>query len=347
MPRLFRIVLFLVFAWLTVPCPARAQRLPVDIKVFETVSLPLENPRLTITTRAPVRDLKVVVTDHGTTIASKDFPPLGTDAVQELTWSAEPGVYTYTINISGKTAEGEATASAKATVTVMRPLEILIQREQVDLQTRQIPFRINNPPGHVEIAIYNALGQVLYEGDVDLRTRPPDRELEVSWPELKEPIARIELRVFDISNSWVGIELVPFRIEIPHIDVIFETAKWRILPAEKTKLDDAYERLVQVIAEHGAEMKASVYILGHTDTVGSDQDNKVLSTNRAQAIARYFKDKGRITLPILACGFGETMLAVKTADNVDEQKNRRAQYILAAEPPLPCNWMVVSPGSEK
>jgi len=85
-------------------------------------------------------------------------------------------------------------------------------------------------------------------------------------------------------------------------------------------------------------------VLGHTDTVGSPEDNMVLSRNRAASIARYFKDKGGITLPILACGFGETRLAIETGDNVDEARNRRAQYILAAAEPVAGSWTVVSRG---
>jgi hypothetical protein len=49
-----------------------------------------------------------------------------------------------------------------------------------------------------------------------------------------------------------------------------------------------------------------------------------------------------LTLPILACGFGESRLAIETGDNVDEPRNRRAQYVLAAAEPVPGRWTVVS-----
>ena len=38
-------------------------------------------------------------------------------------------------------------------------------------------------------------------------------------------------------------------------------------------------------------------------------------------------------IPVLYEGFGEEALAVATADETDEPKNRRAQYILAIEDP--------------
>jgi hypothetical protein len=38
-------------------------------------------------------------------------------------------------------------------------------------------------------------------------------------------------------------------------------------------------------------------------------------------------------MPIAYEGFGETALAVKTADQIDEAKNRRVDYILSDDPP--------------
>jgi len=346
MPYITRFILVGVAAWLACLIPARAQLLPVEITAREMVNLPQESPRLTVKSLEPISDLRIVVSERGKTVASKSFPELGRNAVQYITWTAGPGVYDYRIDVSGRSAAGQSSTSLQANVKVMRPLEILLERDRVDLHARRIPFRINNPPGHVEILISNASGKAIYKADVDIRTKSENSEINLSWPELKEAIARIELRVYDITDSWVSVELLPFRVEIPHVDVVFETNKWSILPSERAKLDDAYQRLIQAIAAHGEKIKARVYILGHTDTVGSEQHNMVLSTNRANAIATYFKNKRGITLPILACGFGETTLAVKTADEVDEQRNRRAQYVLSAEPPLPCNWTVVSQGSK-
>ena len=50
------------------------------------------------------------------------------------------------------------------------------------------------------------------------------------------------------------------------------------------------------------------------------------------SIAKWFKGKG-FDGGIYFQGFGETVLQVPTADNVDEAGNRRVLYIIAAEPP--------------
>ncbi len=71
---------------------------------------------------------------------------------------------------------------------------------------------------------------------------------------------------------------------------------------------------------------------GHTDSVGADSDNLTLSKNRAKAIAAYFRKQG-FRMPIFYLGYGERQLRAKTADNVDDARNRRADYTLALEAP--------------
>jgi outer membrane protein OmpA-like peptidoglycan-associated protein len=234
-----------------------------------------------------------------------------------------------------------ARSSVETVVTVMRPLQVRLEKNQVDLEERMLFFSINNPAGRAELTIRDALGRTLHEGTTDLARRPPGSRLEVRWPALEEPIAKMELRVFDASDSWSGYELLPFTVEIPHEDVVFETAKWEIRKSEEPKLDAAHEAILEAIAEHGQDLKARLYVLGHTDTVGSPADNMLLSRRRAEAIAQYFHRRGGITVPVLAQGFGESKLLVKTPDNADEAKNRRAQYILAAQAPVATDWIAI------
>jgi outer membrane protein OmpA-like peptidoglycan-associated protein len=72
---------------------------------------------------------------------------------------------------------------------------------------------------------------------------------------------------------------------------------------------------------HGS---ASVLIVGHTDTVGSNSYNQKLSECRANAAKSGLVSKGIGEGQITATGRGETELLVKTGDNVKEPQNRRA-----------------------
>lgn len=68
-----------------------------------------------------------------------------------------------------------------------------------------------------------------------------------------------------------------------------------------------------------------IRVIGHTDTVGSEADNDALSQARAEAIANQLNNWGVVAASIEAVGRGERALLVKTADNVDEPKNRRVE----------------------
>ncbi len=69
---------------------------------------------------------------------------------------------------------------------------------------------------------------------------------------------------------------------------------------------------------------ASISIVGHTDTVGSDKYNQKLSVCRANAAKTNLVGKGVPDGAITTSGKGESELMVQTGDNVKEPQNRRA-----------------------
>lgn len=315
--------------------PARAQQaeLPVEIDLLEMVSMPAQAPTLTLRSKAVVRGVRLAVKEGGRVIASRKWRQLGMGARQQLRWTAAPGVHEYTVEVSGRVEQRSATVAVEAVVTVMRPLKVKLDKRDVDLEARRIQFAMNNPAGSAQLKIQGASGRVLHDATTDLQGSAPGFTLSVGWPALDESVGRMELTVRDASDSWQGFELLPFSVDIPHDDVVFESGKWELRSAERPKLDEAHERILQAIREHGQDLAARLYILGHTDTVGSAADNQLLSERRAREIARYLRRLGGITLPVVYAGFGESRLAVKTPDNTDEKRNRRAQYILAAQAP--------------
>ena len=81
----------------------------------------------------------------------------------------------------------------------------------------------------------------------------------------------------------------------------------------------------------------NLYVAGYTDTVGDAASNLRLSTSRAKSIAVWFQAQG-FDGHIYYQGFGEKVLAVPTADNVDEAQNRRSLYVVAATPPVSASF---------
>jgi len=159
----------------------------------------------------------------------------------------------------------------------------------------------------------------------------------VTWPEQTDPVALIEVTTFDENEASVTFKIWPFRVEIPHVDVVFETNKWEIRDTEKAKLDEAWALIEQAFRDYGDWIEAGLFIAGFTDTVGQPGDNQSLSEKRAQAIAEYFIAKGGQTFPLHVRGYGEHCLAQETADSVDCEANRRAAYVLAVDPPVMCS----------
>ncbi|MEL6179734.1 MAG: OmpA family protein, partial [Myxococcota bacterium] len=145
--------------------------------------------------------------------------------------------------------------------------------------------------------------------------------------------ARIDIKIHDQMGFWQTVELVPFTVDIPHDEVNFDSGKATFAASEEGKLEKTYVLLSQELEKHGSDLEISLYIAGYTDTVGPARANIGLSTSRARAIAAWFRKRG-IRIPIYYQGFGESVLAVQTADNVDEKRNRRALYILGNQKPL-------------
>jgi hypothetical protein len=92
-------------------------------------------------------------------------------------------------------------------------------------------------------------------------------------------------------------------------------------------------------AEYRETGSTSVSIIGHTDTTGSREFNMQLSQRRAEAVAAELRERGVPPDEVILGWRGQDDLAVETADNVAEPRNRRAEIAVAeasvAPPPPP------------
>jgi outer membrane protein OmpA-like peptidoglycan-associated protein len=217
-------------------------------------------------------------------------------------------------------------------------LKIQVDKSKVDLRNHRLEVKLSRPAGKVKIVVTSESDAVLADEEQDFSGRPAGMPLIVTWnPSSDAPVAKIDLRAFDSSGAWVGVELAPWFVAIPHEDVNFRTGSAEIDEPEAPKLEAAYGKLEEVLAKDAAHGRMhpgiTLFIAGHTDTVGTPAHNLTLSQDRARSIAAWFRKRG-VKLPISYEGFGESSPAVKTADNVDEIKNRRADYVLSDGPPI-------------
>ncbi|WP_437280856.1 OmpA family protein [Sorangium sp. So ce375] len=232
-------------------------------------------------------------------------------------------------------ARGDGPSPSPSQSAQARPpaLEVTIDRSKVDLKGRQIEVRLSRAASKVRIKVLGQSGAVLAEEEKPFSGAAAGSPLAVTWsPSSDEPVARIEVYGYDTAGYWAGIAIIPWNVSIPHEEVQFETGSDVIRAPEVPKLEASLQKIAEVVAKTSELGKITLFIVGHTDTVGSAEHNLTLSRRRARAIAAWFKGRG-VKLPIAFEGLGESAPLVKTADQVDEPKNRRVDYILSIEPP--------------
>lgn len=168
--------------------------------------------------------------------------------------------------------------------------------------------------------------------------------LEETWADVEDPMAprirwttrdevlKIVVNAEDTLGATSELTLSPWSYRIPHEDVVFATNDAAITPAEEPKLETTWKDIEATLAKYGDIVKIQLFVAGYTDTVGNPASNHALSERRARSIASWFRQRG-FSGEIHYQGFGESVLAVATGDEVDEEANRRALYVLAASPP--------------
>ena len=84
----------------------------------------------------------------------------------------------------------------------------------------------------------------------------------------------------------------------------------------------------RIIAEINKRPGVDISIIGHTDTVGDEQNNARLSLERAKSVAVLFKEAMPDTEKVTIDSHGEKNLLVATPDDTDEPKNRRVEVMV-------------------
>jgi outer membrane protein OmpA-like peptidoglycan-associated protein len=125
----------------------------------------------------------------------------------------------------------------------------------------------------------------------------------------------------------------PAAILQPPVTVYFDWDKYNIRPSERAKLDSVISDIVQ-------ERPSLVVVAGHADASGPAAYNMKLSERRAQTIADAMIAQGVNPDVIDRQAYGETDLAVPTADGVRLEENRRTVIQYSIKP-----GNVTEPGS--
>lgn len=103
--------------------------------------------------------------------------------------------------------------------------------------------------------------------------------------------------------------------------VYFDTAKYNINAASQTLLN----KLSNIMKEYN---QTNVIVAGHTDSVGSEESNMLLSKNRAEAVTNYMIGTGLSAGRFTTVWDGETQPAASNDTAEGRAKNRRVQLAI-------------------
>jgi outer membrane protein OmpA-like peptidoglycan-associated protein len=104
-------------------------------------------------------------------------------------------------------------------------------------------------------------------------------------------------------------------------NIFFEFAKYDLLT-------DSYPELNRIINFLRENQDFKIEISGHTDNVGSDRENKILSENRAAAVAKYIIDSGIESSRVVVKGYGKSKPIAPNDNDENRAKNRRVEFKL-------------------
>ena len=127
-----------------------------------------------------------------------------------------------------------------------------------------------------------------------------------------------------ISNpkAYAGVRMNPKEIKsfVLH-NIYFATGKTRILSSSEPALNELYRFL-------SIRPKQRIRIVGHTDNIGSDRSNQILSEGRCKEVRQEMIDRGIRPDRIEIEGRGERDPIVPNTSEDNRQMNRRVEIVL-------------------
>ncbi|TGD80430.1 OmpA family protein [Hymenobacter wooponensis] len=125
-------------------------------------------------------------------------------------------------------------------------------------------------------------------------------------------------RAFDPLTLDIYLEPVRAGRSIVLNNLFFDTKEYELKPKSRTELN----RLIAFMKQYP---DIQVEISGHTDDVGSDDDNLSLSQNRAKSVYTYLVGQGVKADRLRFKGYGETKPLMPNDSDLHRQQNRRIE----------------------
>ncbi|OIP43956.1 MAG: hypothetical protein AUK47_01830 [Deltaproteobacteria bacterium CG2_30_63_29] len=252
---------------------------------------------------------------------------LAAGETKDFEWKQPSGTFQYSMKVVAIPVDGDTYDDTLTfAVSSFDELKVELDTKRSSLSEGELFLEAERPIAFVEMEVYGE-GRRLLASD---RFDGGKREVGIGWKDLGSAAVYVRLQVYENEANTTLLEL--FSLEIPHEDVVFESNDATLRADQEVKLEATLEAIEEARRTYD-EVSMELFVAGYTDTVGSGADNVELSERRAKAIAVWFQGRLSVALPISYQGFGEDALSVQTSDGVDEEKNRRAVYLLSNSAP--------------
>ncbi len=328
--QLISLATLAIFVFL--PAFAAAQSAVFDFNMKSKTQTDKGFPVLTLRARELIESGKVTLKRSDGKTTTERIRKMRPGNEMRVVFEQPKGTFKYQITVEAKTQLDQTmTSTFETEATYVDPIELAVDRNNVHVADGKLILNSSRPLKEVEIEVFDNDGNKFANATQAIGGRSGN--LEIQWPAKKSEVGAIRIKATDVDDFWAGVILEPFWVDIPSRQVIFDDGKATWQPEEEPKLVETFKDVKKAMERHSKHgLNMQLYIAGYTDTVGSDSDNLKLSQARARAIAKWFKKKG-LKIDVYYQGFGERVLAKKTADNVPEPLNRRALYVLGNAPP--------------
>ena len=171
-----------------------------------------------------------------------------------------------------------------------------------------------------------------------------EERLAAWWATVQQDHGNRKLRLLQLSqNQFVGLpefyedfvsrkDLPQFPVDVPILRVVFPAKAFFDFDKDQVRPDMA--KVLDAVAEslRNEAFGVSVFVAGHTDGVGDDAYNLLLSIRRADNVAKELNQHGIGRAGVWRIGFGK---AVPLRPNTTEENravNRRVEFLMAARP---------------
>jgi len=129
----------------------------------------------------------------------------------------------------------------------------------------------------------------------------------------------IDKNKYSFSIEWdLFIEVKRRYSQIFELDVNFDTNSAEIPDESKSSINSLYKRLIN-------DPEISIELASHTDNIGDDDSNMLLSQRRSESVKQYLIDMGIELYRIEAQGYGEKQPKATNETPEGRAKNRRTE----------------------